>query len=147
VEAVGDRPVGVSSRAPAACFLLFGLSDPEEQDQREEEDDCPPSEKASHVVKSDVVTTGAVTQPCRPHQDNSGVDPVQVVCLEQGSRTAHRMNVISKDTARQTWMVLHSNSNSRCELLARTRTEALLAGAELLGCPLSEACAVRLGDF
>ena len=147
MEAVSDRPVGVTSRAPAACFLLFGLSDPEEQDQREEEDDCPPSEKASHVVKSGVVTTGAVTQPCRPHQYISGVDSLQAVCLERRSHTAYRMNVVSKDTTHQTWMVLHSNSNSRCELLARTRTEALLAGAELLGCPLSEACAVRLGDF
>ena len=59
MEAVSDRPVGVTSRTPAACFLLFGLSDPEEQDQREEEDDQRPHEEgAGHVVKSDVVTTG-----------------------------------------------------------------------------------------
>jgi hypothetical protein len=57
------------------------------------------------------------------------------------------MNVATKNTTHQTWMVLHNNSNSRCEMLARTRTEALLAGAELLGCPLTETCAVRLGDF
>ena len=46
----GDLLVGVPSVALAFCPLLLALCKPEEEQDWEEEDDRPPSEKASHEI-------------------------------------------------------------------------------------------------
>lgn len=47
----------------------------------------------------------------------------------------------------RSWMVLSEETRSRCEILARTRTEALIHGAELLGCPQLGVKVVAVGDW
>ena len=45
------------------------------------------------------------------------------------------------------WCVMHEPTHSRCELWAKTRTEAMISGAEILGCPLMETRVIKLEEW
>ena len=70
MEALGDGPVGEAIRAPAAGALLFGLRDPGQDDQGQEQQRCPPSEKAGHLDVNSVVIDRTRARPCRFQNDS-----------------------------------------------------------------------------
>ena len=47
----------------------------------------------------------------------------------------------------RTYVVFMPGSSHRCELMARTRTAALITGAELLNLPVTQLRALELHDF
>ena len=55
MEAFGNGPEGEAIGTPAAGALLFGLRGPEQDDQGQEQERCPPSEKAGHLAVNAVV--------------------------------------------------------------------------------------------
>ena len=57
------------------------------------------------------------------------------------------MDLMKYDYPIRSWMVLSEETHSRCEILARTRTEALIHGAELLGCPQLGVKVVAVGEW
>lgn len=57
------------------------------------------------------------------------------------------MDLIKYKYDLRSWTVLSEETHSRCEIMARTSTEAKRHGSELLGCPLLSVKVTPMGQW